>query len=188
MTAIAGIAAGGRVHMGADSLGVSYYLGAHQRAEPKLFHAGPFLVGLSGCPRISQVIQYELDLDDDPRCEDARRFMCTEFVNRLRKTLKNAGALKQSDTVERIGHRSYMLVGFRRRLFKIFDNFQVDERADGYDAVGCAEDYILGNLHATAEMSVEPAERIRRALECAEWFSAGVRGPFVIESQEKASG
>lgn len=45
-------------------------------------------------------------------------------------------------------------------------------------AVGCGDQIARGALYGTQMQP--PKERIRIALEAAERFSAGVRGPFII--------
>jgi ATP-dependent protease HslVU (ClpYQ) peptidase subunit len=74
------------------------------------------------------------------------------------------------------------LVGHKDRLFCIHGDFQVAEQTDGYDAVGCGEDIAKGALFASKKHNkLGDAEgTVRTALEAAEGYSAGVRGPFKI--------
>jgi hypothetical protein len=54
--------------------------------------------------------------------------------------------------------------------------------ADGFAAVGCGDQIAHGALFASS--TLKGADRVRLALTAAERFSAGVRGPFHIESLE----
>jgi hypothetical protein len=49
-----------------------------------------------------------------------------------------------------------------------------------FRACGCGEAYAIGAMYATPGMA--PRDRVALALRAAEENSAGVRGPFVIES------
>ncbi|GAA4716378.1 hypothetical protein [Phytohabitans rumicis] len=53
-------------------------------------------------------------------------------------------------------------------------------------AVGCGSDLALGALFATARTRMSPHRRVMVALQAAERFSAGVRGPFLCLSQDDA--
>ena len=55
---------------------------------------------------------------------------------------------------------------------------------DPFYAVGCADNIALGAMYATQGKGMNPEERVRLALQAAERYSAGVRGPFAIECLE----
>lgn len=46
--------------------------------------------------------------------------------------------------------------------------------------MGCGEDYALASMAMSKEYILDPELRVKKALETAEMFSAGVRGPFTI--------
>lgn len=181
MTAIVGVVQDGAAWMGGDNLGVNGYFNAWNRAEPKVFRTGPFMVGVAGSPRVKQLIQHKLVLSDDPRVQDATRFMVVDFVDQLRKILGDNGS-KSRDREETDGVAGYSqaMVAFRGRLFVVQSDFQICERAEGYDAIGCGGDFAIGSLFETQGTKINPRDRVLRALKCAEVFSAGVRGPFTI--------
>jgi hypothetical protein len=111
--------------------------------------------------------------------ECLERYMATTFVDAVRFCLKAGGWAKKDSEHETGGQ---FLVGIRGRLFRIEDDYQVGEALDGYNAVGCGDDVVKGALFATAGRP--PAERIRTALEAAERWNNGVRGPFTILSTD----
>jgi hypothetical protein len=90
--------------------------------------------------------------------------------------MKNGGYATIKDGVEFGGT---FLVGFKGRLFRIADDFQVGESEHGFDACGSGEDVALGSLFSTRLLTARSAqERLEEALRAAETFNAGVRGPF----------
>lgn len=178
MTAIVGLVHEGTVYIGGDSAGVSGY-SMTVRADAKVFTVGPYLLGFTTSFRMGQLIRYALD-PPTPDGSDLDRFMSTTFVDAVRACLKAGGWAKKDNDREEGGT---FLVGVAGRLFTIEDDYQVGASADGYAAVGCGSEIALGALFATARTRMAPERRIVVALQAAERFSAGVRGPFICLSQ-----
>lgn len=180
MTAIAGLASGGRVWIGGDSAGVSGY-DITVRKDKKVFENGPMLFGFSGSFRVGQLLQYALVIPEREEGVSVDKYMVTTFIDALRKVLKDAGALKKDSDEE--SPRTLFLVGYEGRLFAVHNDLQVGEPMDGYDAVGCGERYVKGSLFSTGfGAGLAPAERVRRALDAAAYHSGGVTPPFTILS------
>lgn len=108
------------------------------------------------------------------------RFMVTTFVDAVRKCLKDGGYAKRENEVERGGT---FLVAYANEIFEVYDDYQVGRTRVPYAAVGCGFDLALGSLYTTGQVDPVPAaqHRVTLALQAAETFSAGVRGPFLIE-------
>lgn len=179
MTAIAGISQGGKVWMGGDSAGVAGY-GLCVRADPKVFRLDEFLVGYTSSFRMAQIIRYHVKPDRPREGQNAFEYMICSFVPAVRTALKEHGYLATKNGREEAG---VFLVGWRGRVYYVDSDLQVGENAMPYAACGCGQDLVLGSLHTTDQYEIEPSERIRLALESAEAFSAGVRGPFTILNQ-----
>jgi hypothetical protein len=177
MTAVAGLVYNGRVHLGADSAGVS---GWHLivRADEKAFVNGPYAMGFTDSFRMGQLLRYRLDPPKAPPQADLPRFMATEFVDAVRECLKAGGFASRNNEQESGGT---FLVGVRGRLFTVYGDYQVAENAGGLAAIGCGRELCLGALHASSGWD-SPRERLRTALTAAERFNAGVRGPFAYVS------
>lgn len=177
MTAIVGLAAaGGRVLIGADSAasdGQSVIL----RDDPKVFCAGSFVIGFTTSFRMGQILQHAMQPPEPKPGDSLYRFMVVEFVNVVRAALKEGGFAHVENGVERGGA---FLVGVRGRLFQVQDDFQVCEASARFDACGSGEQIALGSLATSAELSVDPHERVKLALHAAAQFSAFVRPPFHI--------
>ncbi len=181
MTAIVGIVDKDKVWMGADRLGVNGYLMTWNKATDKVFKTGPFVIGCCGYPRVSQLVKYKLGLKDDPR-KEAHEFMCVDFVDKMRTVLNDNGAKIIDKNEDSVSVGSWLLISFRGQLYEVQPNFQVEQRTEPYDAIGCGAELALGSLHESSRSKLKPKERIIRALKCAENFSAGVRGPFKVIS------
>lgn len=175
MTCIVGLVDGDRVWMGGDSAGVSG-LDITVRADTKVFRNGELLIGFTNSFRMGQLLAHRLVPPPREPGQDLFRYMVIDFVDAVRQVLKDGGYAHKSNEVETGGT---FLVAAEGRLFAIQSDYQVGEAMRGYHAIGCGADYALGSLASTAGLSAE--ERVRRALECAELFSGGVRAPFTIQ-------
>lgn len=178
MTCIVGWAEKGRIYMGADSAGVGG-LDLRIRKDPKVFKKGPFIVGYTSSFRMGQLIRFKMKTPDHPAKMDPFEYMCIHFVESLRECLKEGGYARVNNNVESGGT---FLVGYRKKLYTIYDDLQVSVTKVPYAATGCGESYALGALRVLSGLRVPPEAAVKRALSVAEEFSAGVRKPFIIES------
>lgn len=172
MTCIVGLVDGDRVHIGGDSAGVGGYA-LTVRADRKVFRNGDFIMGFTTSFRMGQLLQHAFTPPKRHPDTDIEKFMVTEFVDAVRRCLKDGGFAARHDEVEAAGT---FLVGYAGRLFRIDSDYQVGEASDGFDAVGCGEQIAQGSLFSTA--GHKPLDRLKTALAAAERFNAGVRGPF----------
>ncbi len=174
MTCIVGLVDGQRVLIGADSAGVGG-LDIQNRRDVKVFTNGEFVIGCTTSFRMIQLLQYKMNPPRRHADMDPMRFMVTDFIEEVRRVFRDGGFMHK-DSDREIGGQ--FLVGHGGRLFQVYGDFQVGERADGFDACGCGESYALGSMACNADAA--PRDRLQRALETAAHFSAGVRGPFVF--------
>lgn len=170
MTAIAGLVDNGRVYLGGDSAGVAG-LSLTVRADAKVFRNGPYVMGFTTSFRMGQLLRHAFK--PPAPTADLPEFMCTTWVDAVRECLKAGGYAYKQNEQEFAGN---FLVGVGGRLFEIGRDYQVGEPADGYAAVGCAYELVLGSLYST--VGQPPKRRLRTALEAAEHFSGGVCAPF----------
>lgn len=177
MTAIVGLVHDGQVHIGGDSASVSGWT-MTVRADAKVFTKGPFVFGFTTSFRMGQLIRYAAD-PPTPDPADLDAFMATKFVDAIRNCLKAGGWAKKTDEREEGG---IFLVGTCGRLFSVYADYQVGEAVDGYAAVGCGDEIALGALYASTGSGLTPRARLELALQAAQRFSAGVRGPFAFAS------
>lgn len=183
MTIIVGVCDGRSVWMGADSFaGNGEYVLTGKL--PKVWQAAvveaetavqrPILAGSSGDYRAGYLVRLTPLPEDET--EDAYAYIAGPFVDALRKRFQEAGWQKLSDG--RDGDNDvHVLVGYRGRLFSIWEDFQAVETVHDYMAIGAAMTVALGSLHSTG--GIDSRTRIDMALKAAETHNAYVRRPFV---------
>lgn len=179
MTAVVGLVHAGRVHLGADSAGVAGWA-LTVRADEKVFTNGQYVMGFSGSFRMGQLLRYSLQ--PPAPTADLPRFMATTFIDAVRETLKAGGYASKTSEQE---HGGNFLVGIHGHLFEIGNDYQVGEPAGQVAAVGCGFEIALGALYAATAAGMPVKRRIRTALDAAERFSAGVRGPFAFVASKR---
>lgn len=181
MTCCIAIAEKGKVWMGADSAGVSG-LDMQVRHDRKVFRNGPMVFSFTSSFRLGQLLRWSFTPPGrDPRV-NVERYMATTFINAVRDCFKAGGYAKKESEVESAG---CFLVGYEGQIFEVHSDYQVAQPSNSpvegceFAAIGCGDNAAMGALYATPKLS--PVRRIHIALAAAERFSAGVRGPFIIE-------
>lgn len=172
MTCIVGIAHEGKVILGADSAGVDG-LDLRIRKDRKVFRNGELIFGGTTSFRMLQLLEFELTPPPIVEGQEPYAYAVKALVPSIRATLKSGGFAKIDSGREEGGS---FLVGFRGHLFAIYNDFQVAESTENFEAVGCGEGYAMGAMHALR--SADPLDRLKAGLEAAAAFSAGVAPPF----------
>jgi len=75
------------VYIGGDSAGVSG-LEIHERKDVKVFHTGNFLIGYTSSYRMGQLLRFKLKVEDQKPSQSDYEYMCTNFIDAVRKCLK----------------------------------------------------------------------------------------------------
>ena len=178
MTCIVGLLDGEDIYIGGDSAGVNtetYTIA--ERKDEKVFKNGEFIFGFTSSFRMGQLLRYAFNPPPYYTDVDLYKYMVTDFVDSIRKCLKEGGYARTKEGEETGGT---FLVGYKGRLFMIDCDYQVAEHSCPYFSVGCGEEYAKGCLYALQDTDMTPEEKITKALEAAEKFSVGVAGPFNI--------
>ncbi len=177
MTCIVGIADNGNVYIGGDSAGVAGY-DLTVRADEKVFRNDEFLFGFTTSFRMGQLLRFAFHPPErSEKMTDDYKFLVTTFMDAVRECLKKGGYAKEKEGTEWGGT---FLLGYRGKLYCVYDDYQVSAAAMSFNACGCGAQIALGSLWSTMGMSMfDPIARLEIALSAAERFSAGVRGPFV---------
>jgi len=165
------------VYIGADSLGSSSFSGI-VRKDPKFFHyTKDIIVGFTSSYRMGQVIMYAENLFSDININNKEFFthknMVTKFIPNLVKLYKDI-----DDTIDKKG--TFLIATFDK-LWKIYDDFQVEETVQDFNSCGSGEDFAFGSLY-TSEKNEELSitDKIILSLESAENYAKGVQRPFHI--------
>lgn len=187
MTCIVGLEHdNGMVSIGGDSAGVNSWLQIRIRVDEKVFINGPMIFGFTSSFRMGQLLRYSLSIPEQlPSQTDDYKFMCTAFIDAVRKCLKDGGYAKTKDGEESGGT---FLVGYKGKLYRVDDDFQVGRTVRNFEACGCGMDFALGAMVSTMGQPMSAEDRITRALEAAAQFSAGVAPPFLVLSSEGKAG
>jgi ATP-dependent protease HslVU (ClpYQ) peptidase subunit len=180
MTCIVAIEEKGNVYIGGDSAGVSG-LSVQIRADEKVFENGCFIMGFTSSFRMGQLLRYKFDPPKQTVNQSDMKYMVSDFVDAVRACFEKNGFGKVSKGSDNEG--GTFLVGYNGSLYCIEGDFQVAQLHNKYAAVGCGRDLALGSLYSTEGKA--PEFRIKKALEAASAFSAGVAPPFVIVKQLK---
>lgn len=176
MTCVIGLVHDGIVWMGADSAGVDVgSLSLQNRSDPKVFKNDKFVMGFTSSFRMGSLLRYSFTPPEQANSIDDDKYMNTWFINAVRECLKNGGWARKEHEWEIGGD---FLVGYKGRLYGVEGDYQVSTVAESFMAIGCGNQIAIGAMYAAK--ALPPQKRIRLALEAAERFSAGVRGPFSI--------
>lgn len=182
MTCIVGLVDKDTVYMGGDSAGVGGGYQLNIRNDQKVFMNGAFLMGFTTSFRMGQLLRYSFTPPKIAEDQDLYEYMVTDWIDGVRKCLKDGGFASEKDSVEEGGT---FLVGYKGRLFTIYEDYQVGENTCGYSSVGCGEDLAMGSLFTSSDIKLKPEDRVRMALKAAATFSAGVSAPFVVKSMSR---
>jgi len=162
--------------MGGDSAGVSG-LDINIRLDEKVFQNGPMLFGYTTSFRMGQLLRFKLKIPRNTVGNDYE-FMCTEFVDEVKKIFKNNGYSIVNNNNEQGGT---FLVGYKGTIYAIYDDFQVEIIDEVYNTCGCGTYYAQGALEILKNDNTVPTkDKIYSALSVASKNSGGVSEPFNI--------
>jgi ATP-dependent protease HslVU (ClpYQ) peptidase subunit len=174
MTCIVAIKTKSGIIIGGDTM-CSYGGTTRILKNPKVFQRGQFGIGCCDSLRVLQLVRYKFAIPPI-KGKELHNYMVTDFIDSLRKCFKIAGAARKEHEEEEVSGE--FIVGIRDRLFLIGAGYSVSEFKDDIAACGSVEDYALGSLHST--VGEHPIERVKKALEAAEYFCESVGGPYTI--------
>src|SRR5258707_14389835 len=122
----------GTIYFGGDSATVGSYR-VTLRKDTKIFLTEKFLIGCCGSARMRQILRYAFVPPDYVPGSDIEKYMATDFVDAVRKSLTEGGFAQKENEQESGGE---FLVGFQGRLFRIVDDYRLIESLDGYNVIG----------------------------------------------------
>ena len=176
MTCIVALVQDDVIYVGGDSAAIAgWELCA--RADEKVFLNDEFIIGFCGSFRTGQLMRYAFLPPERPLQKDEMAFMVTDFVDAIRTCQRDKGSLKKEEESE--SHEASLIVGYSGKIYVIEEDFQVGRPVEDYAAIGSGAQIALGAMFASVSER-DPIKRLTQALEAAEKFNAGVRGPFVI--------
>jgi len=180
-TCIVGLERDGKVYIGGDSAGVTEGFDRSVRVDEKVFISNDMIFGFTDSFRMGQILRYVFSPPAQSVGQTDFEYLCGPWTDALIECLKSKGYA----TIENNNIRGgTFLLGYNGKLYQVYEDFQIGKRVEPYDACGCAFNYAIGVmalLEDYLDTDMTPEEKITKALEIAERFSAGVSGPFVIE-------
>jgi len=178
MTCVVGmLGEDGKVWMGADSYGGDYHT-YEKRKDKKIFINGDYLIGFTTSFRMGQLLMFG-DLPPVGKKKDLFKFMVTEFIPAIRELLKEGGYSKISENQESGGE---FLVGVKGHIFRIDNDFQVQESIGDVVTCGAGESFALSSMKTMNSLDTDMncKEKIKLSLNISSQISAHVRPPFHI--------
>jgi ATP-dependent protease HslVU (ClpYQ) peptidase subunit len=190
MTAIVALEHEGKVWMGCDSAAIatgSYDLMLRHVNDPKIiaFPEHDLIIGCSGMNRLVSLIADKfIPPDDEETADQPKRVYACAVRDALRELFEGQGGIENDkpSTVD-----GYCLIGYQGVVWEMDSQFALTQPADAFAAIGCGNAFALGAMYGLRHApepyeAMDPEYMIEAALEAAERFSAGVRGPFVIKA------
>ncbi|MCD3321134.1 hypothetical protein G8V07_12525 [Clostridium botulinum D/C] len=151
-----------------------------QKKVFKLKDTNNAIIGFSGSLRDLNILTYAtglIDKRDEPNIDE--EYIVTKFIPQLRGIMKDNGRCYTSNSIE--GMNSYLLLGYKDKLWIIHMDYSVCSHTDNFMAIGSGTCYALGSLEATKSMdTLSPIEKIHLALQSASKLGMGVQAPFYI--------
>jgi ATP-dependent protease HslVU (ClpYQ) peptidase subunit len=176
MTCIVGIEYNKTVYIGGDSCAAAGY-DVHTRFDEKVFPNGPVLMGFTSSFRMGQILRYSFSPPVHKAGISNMSYLTNNFIDAIRKNFSKKGFIKTSKNNQEEG--GTFLLGYKKKLYVVYDDFQVAEPMDGYAAAGSGSSVALGAMHALSYVE-DPVARVLSALEAAAHFNAAVKAPFVV--------
>lgn len=180
MTCIIGFVDKNKVYIGGDSAGIAGYQ-VQIRNDVKVFQNGDFLMGFTTSFRMGQLLHYMFKPPEHVVGMDDMEFMVKVFIPAIKACFKEGGFQRTKD-----GDKGgSFLVGYKGKLYEIEDDYQVAVLRDNIASVGSGSEVAKGAMYGLMNVKMNPADRIKKALEIAAYLNAGVRPPFIIESSKE---
>lgn len=178
MTCIVGLKFNDKIYIGADNAGSSMVLKTFRGDKKVFIKEKEMIIGFTSSYRMGNLLQYKLDLPGFIESKSVDEYMYSDFIEAVRTLFFNSGFSHKENNEESGGT---FIVGYKKNLYVIQGDFQIEKPADDFAAVGSGMFYALGALYNTKHWTDIDA-RIRQALTTAEYFNPFVRGPFDVMS------
>lgn len=183
MTVIIGLKHGDDVYIAADRAAVDGWNNTVS-AESKVFRVGELLIGTCGSRRMAQVLRYRLDLLNQDKDQPHMDYLVNGFAYAVRSLFSNYGVMSKSDDGEE-KFAGGMLFGYRGNLYRMANNFQIDQFTRPFDAIGSGAPFALGALqmiyNTTDERPFAPRTMLLGVLTATQDLCADVSAPFDVE-------
>ncbi len=182
MSCVVGYVEDGKIYMGADSACINAEnLDIRTRTDPKVFVRENFIFGYVGSYRVGQVLRCSFFIPPIPEGMSDFDYLCSLFIPRLISSLKENDCFQYKNEGE-FCFEGEIMIGYNKEIYIIGSDLQVISESEKYSSIGCGENYAIGALYILEKMFplTPPEEKVKYALEVAEYYNAGVRRPFIL--------
>lgn len=164
------------MYLGGDRAAVSPWM-ITDAGVSKVFKKGKIIAGYSGSFRFGQLLQYAFSVPKQKDGQDVMEFMCVDFVDNLRTTMKDRGLATIRNNVEDIGWSS-ALIGYHGSLYELDSDFQIRPRqiasvGSGFVSAMGVLNHLMRNFPR-----MNPEAMLKHALVTAADITDSVAGPF----------
>jgi ATP-dependent protease HslVU (ClpYQ) peptidase subunit len=182
MTVIVGIETEEGTFIGGDSLGSNGCTGnAFER--PKVFTKGDFVIGVYGCYRLMQLLEFKLNIPPRKENQTVDSYIYVDFIDAVRECVKHNGCLLNKTGVESL--TGGFLFSYKGKLYSFEPNLFILIPKCKYIADGSGSSFATASLYSTADTELLPEQRIRKAIECAGNFVISVNNDPTVIFQKK---
>jgi len=147
------------------------------RREPKVWARNGIGFGANGEVRMLQLVRYVLEIPEYTSDQNKIRYLVTKFIPAMQDCFLN-----NEYSPDKL--HGNILMSLEGELFTIGERFDVCNTADPYDSVGKASEVAIGSLCTTAQLKLQPRERLLLALKAAQRHTCVVSEPFTFITNE----
>lgn len=171
-------------HIACDSVGSNYHTkGVY--TNRKIFTVSDMLIGFTGSYRMGQILEHQLALPAATVGQEFESWLYVDFVEEVRKVLKNNGYLHVENNEEVGGTFLIVVAG---RIFTVQEDLSLLESLDSFEACGSGEDYARATMNAAINHGITKPRRIlTEAIEAATKYVPSVGGDIHILSEGPTS-
>lgn len=182
MTCIVGLKTEEGVYIGGDTFGSDRFIGEAYR-RPKVFKKDDFIFGVCGSYRVMQLLEFKLNIPDKAEKTPEDKYIYTDFLESVRKCLKDGGHIKLDSGIETI-QGAELLFAYRGNLYILQNDLSILEPKSGFAATGSGMYHAQASLFSTEGTTLSAEERITKAIQCANNFVISVNDETNIVFQE----
>jgi len=178
MTCIIGIKRDHTVYIGGDKIATDNDGFFHTIKDSKVFYKDSFLFGCSGSFRVTQILKYDFDIPSRDESLTDMEYLVSVFIPALQNKLEERKAVKNSDNGQEIADYFRMIFAYRKNLYSMYFDYQIQQSSDDILASGIGERIALASMKALNNL--HPRKMIEKSLEIVQELNGSVRGPFTI--------
>ena len=174
MSCVVGLIKDGKIYMASEGAATTAEGERRPIITRKVMWNGDYLMGYTGGVRTGQLVVDPL-LFTPPK-------EIHLLPGAIREHLESHGSIMVDEASTQI-HNCNFLVGYNGLLYEILVDFQLNEVAGDFTAIGSGSPYAMGAMFATKRVK-DPIKRVEIALQAACQYDSSCAPPFTFEYVE----